>query len=72
MDMPDQIVSYVRRIEGLRVETAKHWTSARKSIDDSRMHDAISLLNAYFHLKRELEEAEARLESLLHSNFSDK
>ena len=56
MDMTDQIVRFVRQIDALQTETAKHWTSARKSIDDGRMDDAITLLNAYFHLKQELEE----------------
>jgi hypothetical protein len=72
MDMKDQIVGWVHRIDHLRNETEKHWSNIQKSIAAGRVDDAISLLNAYFGLKQELIAVEAKLEGMLHSYFSEK
>jgi hypothetical protein len=72
MDMKDQIVGWVGRIDQLKAETEKHWVKVQKSIANGHVDDAITLLNGYFSLKQELSSVEVRLASLLHSYFSDK
>ncbi len=72
MEMKQQIAAWVRDIDSLRSELADHWSKVQKSVAANRVDDAISLLNRYFNLKQELEGAESRLASAIHTNFSEK
>ena len=72
MNTTDQIATYVLQIDALKADMQKHWAAAKNRIEAHNMDDAISLLNAFFSLKRELESVEGKLESLLHSYFGDK
>jgi hypothetical protein len=72
MNTADQIATYVLQIDALRAEMQQNWTAAQNRIEAHNLDDAISLLNAFFSLKRELEKVESNLESLLHSYFADK
>ena len=72
MNTTDQIASYVLQIDALKAEMEQNWTAARNRIAAHNLDDAISLLNAFFSLKSELQKVESTLESLLHSYFADK
>jgi len=70
MDPKEQIVAKVRQIDDLNREIAEHWSMIQKYATDSRVDEAISLLNAYFRLKAKLEQTEASLETALKSQFA--
>ena len=72
MDMKDQIVGRVHRIDQLKAETEKLWSKVQKSVATRHVDDAITLLNAYFNMQEQLSVNEAELKSMLHSYFSDK
>lgn len=71
-DMKQQIVSYVKQVDDVRGEIARHWSMIQKSVSDGEVDAAISLLNAYFRLKLKLEVVEGQLAGLLGGYFSDK
>ena len=72
MDIKDEIVGHVHLINQLKEEKAELWRKATKHVTDNHIEDAIILLNRYFGLKEQLEGEEARLESILKGQFSDK
>ena len=67
-----QIANWVREIDDLRAQVAKHWSMIQKNVEDARMDDVISLLNAYFRSRQKLEGVESNLRSMLGGYFSDR
>lgn len=72
MDMKDQILGWVHQIDHLKAETEKLWSKVQKSVAAGRVDDAITLLNAYFHMQDQLAAVETNLKGMLHGYFPDK
>jgi hypothetical protein len=72
MDMKEQIVGWVHRIDQLKTETEKLWSKVQQSVAAGHVDDTITLLNAYFNTQEQLSGIEAELKSMLHSYFPDK
>lgn len=72
MDTNDQIAGWVREIDRLHAEKEDLWRNIRKCVDDSRVDDAVSLLNRFFSMKERIERVQADLIGTLKAKLADK
>lgn len=69
----DAIIILAREICELNAKISDQWLEVQKWIDDDNGDDeAISALSTYFRLKADLEGAEARLKSTLHTHYPNR
>ena len=69
----DAIIILAREICELNAKISDQWLEVQRCIDDNNKDDqAISALSTYFRLKADLEGAESRLKSTLHTHYPNR
>ncbi len=69
----DAIIILAREICELNAKMSDQWLEVQRCIDgDDKDDQAISALSTYFRLKADLEGAEARLKTMLHTHYPNR